>query len=265
MKAKHSELITALDGRFDEHHGELARMLLGQIDALTTQIDTLSARIEALIAALPDHASVIDHPASDDKSGARAGAHSDADPDPTASTGGANTVRVDPTTGADCVLGTVERLDEIPGIGAHNAQAILAEIGVDMSRFPTPEHLVSWAKLCPRTIQSGPVTRAGKTGKGNPYLKGALGEAAAAAAKTNTFLGERYRRLVKRRGKLKALVAVARSILVIIWHLLANPATRFRDLGPDYHTNRIATQRRLRNHIAQLSAMGYRVTLEPAA
>ena len=265
MKAKHWELITALDGRFDDHHGELARMLLGQIDALTTQIDTLSARIEALIAALPDHASLIDHPASDDGPGAGAGADSDADPDPTASTGGANTVRVDPTTGADCVLGIVERLDEIPGIGAHNAQAILAEIGVDMSRFPTPEHLVSWAKLCPRTIQSGPVTRADKTGKGNPYLKGALGEAAAAAAKTNTFLGERYRRLVKRRGKLKALVAVARSILVIIWHLLANPATRFRDLGPDYHTNRIATQRRLRNHIAQLSAMGYRVTLEPAA
>ena len=99
MKAKHSELITALDGRFDDHHGELARMLLGQIDALTTQIDTLSARIEALIAALPDHASVIDHPASNDKPGARAGAHSDADPDPTASTGRANTVRVDPPPG----------------------------------------------------------------------------------------------------------------------------------------------------------------------
>ena len=93
----------------------------------------------------------------------------------------------------------------------------------------------------------------------------ALGEAAAAAAKTNTFLGERYRRLVKRRGKLKALVAVARSILVIIWHLLTNPATRFRDLGPDYHIYRIATERGLRNHIAQLTAMGYRVTVEPAA
>ena len=138
----------------------------------------------------------------------------------------------------------MERLDEVPGISALNAQTILAEIGTDMSRFPTPEHLVSWAKLCPRTIQSGPVTRAGKTGKGNPYLKGALGEAAAAAARTNTFLGERYRRLVKRRGKLKALVAVARSILVIVWHLLANPTARFRDLGPDYHTNRIAIQRR---------------------
>jgi transposase len=134
-----------------------------------------------------------------------------------------------------------------------------------MTRFPTPEHLVSWAKLCPRTIHSGPVTRAGKTGRGNPYLKGALGEAAAAAARTDTFLGERYRRVVKRRGRLKALVAVARSILVIIWHLLADPAARFGDLGPDYHTNKAVIERRLHNHIAQLTAMGYRVTIEPAA
>ncbi len=196
---------------------------------------------------------------------ARTGAITDADPDPHASIGGANPIRVDPAIEAECALRTVERLDEIPGIGVHNGQVILAEIGLDMSRFPTPEQLVSWARLCPRTIQSGPVTRAGKIGKGNPYLKGALGDAAAAAAKTNTFLGERYRRLVKRRGKLKALVAVARSILVIVWHLLDHPNARFRDLGPDYHTNQAATQRRLRNHIAQLTAMGYRVTLEPAA
>jgi transposase len=264
MKSKRSELIAALDGRFDNHHAELARMLLGQIDALTTQIDTLSARIEHLIAALPDDARGIEHTGGDCGPGTP-DTGTDPDPDPATTTGGANAIRVDPATVADCELSTVERLDEIPGIGARIAQAILAETGMDMSRFPTPEHLVSWAKVCPRTIQSGPMIRTGKTGTGNPYLKGALGEAAAAAARTDTFLGERYRRIVKRRGKLKALVAVARSILVIVWHLLANPATRFCDLGPDYHTNRIATQRRLRNHIAQLTAMGYRVTLEPAA
>jgi transposase len=261
MKVKRSELITALDGRFDEHHAELARMLLSQIDALNTQIDTLSARIEALIAELPDDTRAIDHRTGGDAPDASTG--TDIAPDP--NTGGANPIRVDLATEAECVLSTVERLDEIPGISAGNAQNILAEIGTDMGRFPTPEHLVSWAKLCPRTIQSGPVTRAGKTGKGNPYLKGALGEAATAAAKTNTFLGQRYRRLVKRRGKLKALVAVARSILVIVWHLLVNPATRFHDLGPDYYTNRIITQRRLRNYLTQLAAMGYRVTIEPAA
>jgi transposase len=92
-----------------------------------------------------------------------------------------------------------------------------------------------------------------------------LGEAAAAAAKTNTFLGERYRRLVKRRGKLKALVAVARSILVIVWHLLADPTARFHDLGADFYTNRTDTDRKTRNHIRQLQALGFTVTLTPAA
>jgi transposase len=265
MKAKRSELITALDGRFDDHHAELARMLLGQIDALSTQIDTLTARIEELIAELPDTAGAIDH--SDP--GAGPGASIDADPDTTTGgdpdTTGGNPTRVHPATVADRAPSAIERLDEIPGIGPKAAQTILAELGLDMSRFPTPEHLVSWAKLCPRTIQSGPISRAGKTGKGNPYLKGALGEAAAAAAKTNTFLGERYRRIVKRRGKLKALVAVARSILRIIWHLLADPLARFHDLGPDYHTSRVNIERKVRNHIAQLTAMGFYVTLKPAA
>ena len=219
MKTKHSALLAALDGRFDDHHAELARMLLDQIDALTTQIDALSARIDRVAG-------------GDARRPARRPAPRLPDPGPSTD------------TVSDAALGAVDRLDEIPGIGPNVAQVILAEIGLDMSRFPTAAHLVSWAKLCPRTIQSGPLTRGGKTGKGNPYLKGALGDAAAAAAKTNTFLGERYRRIVKRRGKLKALVAVARSILVIIWNMLNDPTARFRDLGADYHTTRINTERR---------------------
>jgi transposase len=102
----------------------------------------------------------------------------------------------------------------------------------------------------------------GKTGKGNPYLRGVLGEIA--TAKTETFLGERYRRLVKRMGKVKAMVAIARSILVIIWHLLNDPASRFHDLGADYHTRRVDTQRKTRDHIRQLQALGFTVTLQPA-
>lgn len=270
MRSKRAELVTALDGRFDDHHGELARLLLAQIDALSAQIDTLTGRIEDLIAELPE-AAAVDHGGGEDTDITAPGAddRSDAGPQPARGapepTGGAP-CRVDPAIEAECArLSAIERLDEITGIGELNAQVIIAEIGLDMTRFPTPAHLVSWAKLCPRTIQSGPITRGGRTGKGNPYLKGALGQAAAAAARTETFLGQRYRRIVKRRGKLKAPVAVARSILVIVWHLLADPLARFHDLGPEYHTRRIDIERRMRNHIAQLTALGYRVTLEPAA
>jgi hypothetical protein len=123
---------------------------------------------------------------------------------------------------------------------------VIAEIGLDMGVFPTPGHLVSWSKLSPRTIQSGAKNQSGRTGKGNPYLKGVLGEAAAAAGRTDTFLGERYRRIARRRGKLRALVAVARSILVIAWHLLADPAARFRELGAGYYAGRIDKNRKTR-------------------
>ncbi len=134
-----------------------------------------------------------------------------------------------------------------------------------MTVFRTSGHLVSWTKLAPRTIQSGARKRGGKTGKGNPYLKGALSRAAVSAAKTNTFLGEHYRRLVRRRGKLKALVAVGRSICVIVWYLLANPALRFHDLGPDFHTTQVNTNRKIYSLVHQLEALGHTVTLTQAA
>ena len=160
----------------------------------------------------------------------------------------------------------VEQLDEIPGIGVTAAHVILAEVGPDMTRFPTAAHLCSWARFAPG-IQESAGKKKGRavTGHGNRYLAAVLGEAAVTAGRTNTFLGERYRRIARRRGKKKAIVAVGRSILIIVWHLLADPDARFHDLGPDFYDTRIGPDRKKRNHIRQLEALGYKVTLEPAA
>ena len=136
------------------------------------------------------------------------------------------------------VLNAVARLAEIPGISPDLARAIIAETGLDMARFPTAAHLVSWAGLCPSARQSGPRTRAGKKGQGDTWLRSSLGQAATGAARTATFLGERHARIARRRGKAKAMNAVARSILVIIWHLLKDPEARYTDLGYGYYQAR---------------------------
>src|SRR4029450_13204130 len=213
---------------------------------LTPPLGRLTARIQELIAAIP----AAQVPGDGD--GAAGGSDD-------GTTGASATQRA-----AQPPLGALERLDEVPGIGAKAAQVIIAELGLDMGQFPTPGQLVSWARLSPRTIQSGATRRAAPPGKGNPYLKGVLGEVAAAAAKTDTFLGERYRRLVRRIGKLKALVAVARSILVIVWHLLADPTARFHDLGAGYYPSRIDKDRKTRNHVLHPQALAPRAPLPPA-
>ena len=160
----------------------------------------------------------------------------------------------------------VASLDQIPGIGVTAAQAIIAEIGLDMTRFPTPAHLCSWAKFAPGIKESaGRKKGNGDTGDGNRYLARVLGEAAVSAARTDTFLGERYRRIARRRGKKRAAVAVGRSILVIIWHLLNEENAQFHDLGPDYYDSRVNLNRKMRNHVRELQHLRYRVTLEPAA
>jgi transposase len=234
MRGKHDDLVEALNGMFDDHHGELAALLLDQITILDAKIAKLGARAAELTAALP----------------AAWGVDADGTTGPGAGTGPDAPVR-----------NAVARLAEIPGISEDLARTIIAETGLDMARFPTAAHLVSWAGLCPSTRQSGPRTRSGKKGQGNTWLRGALGQAATGAAHTATFLGERYGRIARRRGKAKAQVAVARSILVVIWHLLADPAARFTDLGYGYYQTRIDLDRKLRNHIRQIQALGFEVNL----
>jgi transposase len=236
MKARRAALTEALTGMFSNDHGELARLLLDQISFLESRI----ARLNILIA--------------EQIAGIRAAWGIDADgvTGPAAGTGPGGVV-----------LPVIARLDEITGITADLAAAIISETGLDMRQFPTAAHLVSWAGLAGRTIQSGPRTRNGH-GNGNTYLRGYLGQAAIGAAGTATFLGERYHRIARRRGAVRAQVAVARSILVIIWHLLADPAARYTDLGPGYHQTRTDNSRQIRNHIRQLEALGLTVTITPA-
>ena len=158
------------------------------------------------------------------------------------------------------------RLDDIPGIGPVAAAIILAEVGLDMSRFPTAGHLCSWARFSPGISSSAGKTKGnGSSGHGNRYLARVLGEAAVVAGKTDSFLGERYRRIAKRRGKKRAIVAVGRSILVIIWHLISDEQAQFTDLGADHFTRHVNSETKKRNHIRQLETLGYTVTLNPAA
>lgn len=213
MRGKKSVLQEALTGHFRDHHGYLLAMMLGRVDALTTQIETLTGRIDEAIAPF---------------------AHQ------------------------------VAQLDEIPGVGKTGAQELIAEIGVDMTRFPTAGHLVSWAKYAPKARQSAGKNKPGTTGKGNPWIAGTLGEAGIGAARTKTFLGSRYHRLARRRGKQRALVAVGNSILIIIYYLLSDPDARFTDLGPDWH-DRLAPLRRKRQLVAELERLsGMKVTLQAA-
>ena len=238
MKARHDDLVEALDGMFDDHRGQLAGLLLDRIAFLDAQISQLTTRIGQAVAAIPAAWGI----SADGSTGPDAGAGPDA-----------------------AALPAAARLAEIPGMSEDLARSVIAETGLDMTRFPTAAHLVSWAGLCPAARQPGARIRAGSKGHGNGYLRGYLGQGATGAARTRTFLGERHARIGRRRGKAKAQVTVARSILVIIWHLLAGPTARYHDLGPGYHAARLDQDRKIRNHVRQLQALGFDVTITRAA
>ena len=157
---------------------------------------------------------------------------------------------------------TIERLDSIPGVGRRSAEELLAETGTDMSQFPTPAHLASWAKVSPGNNESAGKRQSGRTGRGNPWIKAALTEAAQAAAKTkDKYFAAQYRRLAPRRGKKRAIAAVAHSILVSIYHMLRDNVA-YQELGGDYFDarDRLAIVRRAARRI---EGLGYKVALEP--
>ena len=213
LRWKLPALTEALTGRFEDHHGFLARTHLDLIDHLTEAIDQVTARIEEVMA---------------------------------------------PFRGVRDLIITV------PGISTLVADVIIAETGADMTRFPSPGHLASWAGTCPGANESAGRVKSTHTRPANPYLKGALGVAAMSAARTKgTYLAAKHRRIATRRGPLKAVVAVEHAMLVAIWHMLTDQ-TPYRDPGADYYTRLNPDKTRTRA-IDQLRAIGYDVTLTPRA
>jgi transposase len=155
---------------------------------------------------------------------------------------------------------TIERLDTIPGIGRRIAEILVAELGTDLRRFPTAGHLASWAGVCPGNYESAGKQRTGRTRKGNPWLRWALIEAAQAGGRARgSYLAALLRRLTARRGKKRALIAVAHSILVSVYYLLTR-SEPYADLGPD-HFDRLNQRRTERRLVQRLEGLGYDVTL----
>lgn len=153
------------------------------------------------------------------------------------------------------------RLDAIPGIGPRNAEQILVEIGTDMSRFPSAAHFASWAKLCPGNDESAGKRRSGNTGMGSRWLRSTMVEAAWSASRVrNSYFAAQYHRLVPRRGKRRAAVAVAHSMLITIYHLIKD-GTVYQDLGPN-HFDQLDRQRVTQRAVHRLQALGYDVTLK---
>jgi len=236
MREKIPQLEQALTGRFAAHQRFLVARQLAHIDALDALIAEVSDEIAARLRAADD---------------AAAAAAPDA-----ASAGSPGGPPARPFEDA------IARLDTIPGVAQRTAEILVAELGLDLTRFPTPGHLASWAGMCPGNHESAGKRQSGKTRRGNRALRAALVEAAQAAGRTKrTYLGAQFRRLAARRGKKKAAVAVGHTILTIVYHLLTE-GTSYQDLGAQYFDER-DRQRVERRLVHRLEALGYTVALEP--
>jgi transposase len=244
MRGKRAALVAALDGRVDAHHAELARMPLDHDDALTAQIDRRTARIQQLLGAIPAAQAPPgrgrahrQHRRRHHRRPARISRR----PSPR--------------------LGALERLDDVPGIGPTAAQVLIAELGLDLGQFPTPGHLVPWARRSPPTIQSGATRRAGE---GNPPARACSARSPprpprptpSAASAPAGWCGASASARPSRQRPLDPGDRLAPA---------GRPTARFQDLGAGSSTSRIDRDRKTRNHVRQLQALGSSVTLNPAA
>jgi transposase len=255
LRDKREALAAALEGQVQAHHRFLIVQHLAHLDFLEEQVEAYDAQIEREIEALSPSLAPEDPPDGGDSGGPATTGNAPESPAPAAS----EAPRVLTLAAA------VERLDPIPGIARRAAQAILAEIGTDMGRFPSEGHLTNWAGVAPGNHESAGKRYSGKTTGGNPALRKALMQAAHGAIHTKgSFFGELYGRLAARRGKKRAIVAVARRLLIVIYHVLSD-GRPYKDLGADYYAKRRGEDR-VQYHLRQLEKLGKKVTLslEPA-
>lgn len=236
LRKKMKDLEAALTGTVAAHQRFILAQQLGHIDFLDEQIESMNQQIS-------HHLEQMGQPEVDDN----------------APSGSAKGEADQPLSWSEAV----QLLDTIPGVDQRTAEVILAEIGLDMGQFPTADDLASWAGFAPGNHQSGGKRYSGRTTKGNRPISAALNQAAWAASRTkDTFLKARYHRLAARRGKKRAIVAIGRSMLVSIWHMLSRQEP-YQDLGAEYYDQR-RKDTKVSYFTKQLSKLGFMVTLDPA-
>jgi transposase len=238
LKAKIPQLKRALDGHFTAHHCFMLTTLMRHLDFLDESIAEFDAQIEERV-----HSAQLSPPEP---------------PGPDESGPGADPSEPPPMA----FSAAVQALSAMPGIKDVGAPALLAEIGTDMSQFPSHKHLGSWSRICPGNNESAGKRKSGRTGKANRWLRRALCQCAWAASKTkNTYFAAQYRQIAKRRGKKRAIIALAHSMLTAIYHMLKYH-TPYTDLGADFF-DKIDPARKTRYHLKRLEELGHKVTIEP--
>lgn len=241
LRPKLKELEAALAGLVADHHRFILAKQLGHIDFLDEQIEEISQ-------AISQHLEGMNTPSSGDEDQAKS----------------VDLQTGELTDGPACLSWStaVPLLDTMPGVDQRTAEVMLAEMGLDMSQFPTPDDLTSWAGLAPGNHLSAGKRYSGRTTKGNKALRSIMTQAAWAASRTKgTFLKARYYRLAARRGKKRAIVALARTMLESAWYMLSR-AEPYRDLGPDFYDQR-KKDRKVAYLTKQLTKLGFDVSLNP--